>query len=53
MDYVAGELDDVGEMVCLSGGPRQRGTEKGVSEWFMIGEHGEWSGFKEKTEMSD
>ena len=40
-------------MACLSGGPRRRGTEKGVGERLMIGEKGELTGFEEETEMAD
>ena len=53
VDYVTGKLGDIGKMACLSGGPRQRGAEKGVGKGFMIGEKGEFSSFKEKTEMAD
>ena len=45
VDYVTGKFGDVGKMVCLSEGPRRRGTEKGVSKRFMIGEQGKFSGF--------
>ena len=40
-------------MGCLSGGPRWRGTEMGMGKGLMIGEQGEFSSFKEKTEMAD
>ena len=53
VDNITGELGDVGEMVCLSGGPRRRGTEKGVVERLMIGEKGKLTGFEEETEMAD
>ena len=53
MNYVTGKFGDIGEMACLSVGQRQRGTEKGVGKGFMIGEQGEFSSFKEKTEMAD
>ena len=45
MDYITGEFGDVGDKVRLSGGPRQRGTEKGAGKRFVIGEQGEFSGF--------
>ena len=48
-----GEFGDVGEMACLSGRPRRRGTEKSLDKRLMIGEQGKNSGFKEKTEMAD
>ena len=53
MNYVTGKFGDIGEMACLSGGPRRRGTEKGVGKGFMIGEQCEFSSFKEKTEIAD
>ena len=53
VDYVTGKFGDIDEMACLSGEPRRRGTEKGVGKGFMIGEKGEFSSFKEKTEMAD
>ena len=40
-------------MVCLSGGPRRRGSEKGECERLMIGKKGKFTGFKEETEMVD
>ena len=40
-------------MVCLAGGPQWKGSEKGECEGFMIGEKGEFMGFKEDTEMAD
>ena len=51
MDYIAGELSDVGSMARLSGGPWRRGTEKGYSKGLMICEKGKLTGFEEKTEM--
>ena len=46
MDNITGELGDVGKMVCLSGGPRRRETEKGVGERLMICEMGKLTGFE-------
>ena len=53
MENVTGEFRDIGKMACLSGGPKQRGIEKGAGKRLMIGEQGKNSGFKEQTEMAD
>ena len=53
VDNVTGEFRNIGKMVHLSSRPRRRGLEKGKCEWFMIGEEGEFKGFKEETEMAD
>ena len=53
MDNITGEFRDVGEMARLSGGPRRRGTEKGMGERFVICEKGKLTDFKEETEMVD
>ena len=53
MDNITGELRDVGKMAHLSGGPRRRGTEKGVGERLVICEKGKLAGFKEETKMAD
>ena len=42
VDYVTGEVGDVGEMVRLSGRPWQRESKKGVCKRFVMGE---FSGF--------
>ena len=52
VDNITGELGDVGEMARLSGGPRWRGTKKGVGERLMIGEKGKLTCFEEETEMA-
>ena len=53
MDNFTGELGDVGEMACLSGGPWPRGTEKGMGERLMISEKVKLMYFKEETEMAN
>ena len=53
MDNITGELGDVGEMACLSGRPRRRGTEKGVGKRLMINEKGKLTCFEEETEMAN
>ena len=37
MDNITGEFGDVGKMAPLSGGPQQRGMEKGKGKLLMIG----------------
>ena len=53
MDNITGEFGDVGKITHLSGGPRWRGSEKGVGERLMICEKGKLYGFEEETEMVD
>ena len=53
MDNITGELGDVGEMACLSGGPRRRGKEKGEGERLMIGKKSKLTGFEEEMEMAN
>ena len=53
MDNITGELGDVGEMGCLSGGPQRRGTEKHVGERSMISEKDKLPCFEEETEMTN
>ena len=53
VENITGELEDVGEMAGLSGGPQRRGTEKGEGEMLMIGKKGKLTGFEEETEMSN
>ena len=53
MDYITGELGDIGEMVRLSGGPRWRGTEQGQGKGFMICEKGKLPCLEKETEMGN
>ena len=53
VDNITGELRDVGEMLCLSGGPLRRRTEKGGGERLMIGEKGKLKCFEEETKMAN
>ena len=53
VDNVTGELGNISEMARLLGRPWQRGSKKGECEGFMIGEKGEFKGFKKETKMAD
>ena len=53
MDNITGEFGDVGKMVCLFGGPRRRGPEKGLVERVVICEKGKLVGFQKESEMAN
>ena len=40
-------------MALLSGGPRQRGTEQGMHQGFVVGEQSELAALQEESEMTD
>ena len=53
VDNVTGELGDIGKMALLSGGPGQRGEEKGVHQGLVVGEKGEFKTLQEETEVTN
>ena len=53
MNYVAGELRDVGQVVLLPGGTGGRGPEQGIHGGDVVGEQGELPPLQEEPEMTD
>ena len=53
MNNITGKLRDISQRTLMLGGPRQRGSEPGVSQRLVVSEQGKLTSLQEKTEVTN